>query len=203
MTPPVFGAAGPPRPTPPRRVGPDDGTVTVFIADEQADHPGAAPVDDVTWRTLAEQVLATLGVRGEAELSVLYVDEAHMTELNTQFMGGDGPTDVLSFPLDGESRATGRWPDGGTTGPEAPPVELDELPLLLGDVVICPAVAARNAPEHAGTYDDEMALLLVHAILHLLGHDHAEPDQQARMWAAERELLEAHWRPLPRNPWTS
>ncbi len=61
--------------------------------------------------------------------------------------------------------------------------------MLLGDVVICPAVAARNAPEHAGSYDDEMALLVVHGVLHVLGMDHAEPDEAEAMRAREAELL--------------
>ena len=78
------------------------------------------------------------------------------------------------------------------TGPDRAPVDPGDLPLLLGDVVLCPAVAARQAPEHAGTLDDELALLVVHGVLHVLGHDHAEPDQAERMRARERELLEAH-----------
>jgi probable rRNA maturation factor len=61
--------------------------------------------------------------------------------------------------------------------------------LLLGDVVVCPAVAARQAPKHAGTYDDELALLVVHGVLHVLGHDHAEPDETVAMRARERDLL--------------
>ena len=67
----------------------------------------------------------------------------------------------------------------------------DDLPLLLGDVVICPAVAARNAPEHAGSFDDEIALLVVHGILHLLGLDHADDDERDAMQDRERELLAA------------
>jgi probable rRNA maturation factor len=68
------------------------------------------------------------------------------------------------------------------------------VPVLLGDVVVCPAVAAAQAPGHAGTVDDELALLVVHGILHILGHDHAEPGETVRMLARERELLETfHW----------
>jgi rRNA maturation RNase YbeY len=63
--------------------------------------------------------------------------------------------------------------------------EATDLPVLLGDVVICPRVAERNAPEHAGTYDDEMALLVVHGILHLLGHNHEEDGERAEMWARQ------------------
>lgn len=179
---------GPPRP----RQGPDDGTVTVFVADEQDDQP----VDAERWARLGEAVLTTEGVRGEAELSVLFVDEATIAGLNERFMGHTGPTDVLSFPLDGAPH-----PAGGDVVPGPRPPFEDDLPLLLGDVVICPAVAARNAPDHAGDYDDELALLLVHGILHVLGHDHATDAERAVMWARERELLTAHHGPLARDPW--
>lgn len=170
-----------------RRRLPDEGQLEVFVGDEQADHP----VDGARWQLLAENVLAHEGIRGEAELSVLFVDEVAMADLNQRFMGSDGPTDVLAFPLDDELVEPGRYPDSSTSGPVDPRVrgEAGDPPLLLGDVVICPAVAARNAPGHAGTYDDELALLVVHGILHVLGHDHAEPDQEAAMQAKERELL--------------
>jgi probable rRNA maturation factor len=71
---------------------------------------------------------------------------------------------------------------------------------LLGDVVICPAVAYRNAPEHAGTYDDELALLVVHGLLHLLGLDHDEPDEAEAMEAKERELLARYHRATESEP---
>jgi probable rRNA maturation factor len=180
-----------PRPTPrPRRTGPE-GNVEVFGTDEQA----AEPVDVHRWVELAREVLLAEGVRGEAELSLLFVDEESIAELNKKFMDKDGPTDVLAFPID-DPTASGRWPDAGTTGPDREDVDEDDLPLLLGDVVLCPAVAARQAPEHAGTYDDEIALLVVHGVLHVLGHDHAEPDEAAAMQARERDLLDRfHRRP--------
>ena len=79
----------------------------------------------------------------------------------------------------------------------------DDLPLLLGDVVICPEVAARNAPEHAGSFDDEIALLVVHGILHLLGLDHMDDDERLAMQDRERELLlQFHGSPA-RDPWVS
>lgn len=176
-----------------RRRLPDEGQVEVFVGDEQADHP----VDGARWQQLAENVLAHEGIRGEAELSVLFVDEVAMADLNQRFMGHDGPTDVLAFPLDDELVEPGRYPDSSTSGPVDPRVrgEAGDPPLLLGDVVICPAVAARNAPGHAGTYDDELALLVVHGILHVLGHDHAEPEQEAAMQAKERDLLARYHRP--------
>lgn len=176
------------RPVPPsakRRRRPPDGDVEVFVADEQHDHP----VDVARWATLAEAVLGAEGVTGDAELSVLFVDEAAIADLNQKFMGHEGPTDVLAFPIDEDVVELGRAPDASASGPDRPAVDPSEAPVLLGDVVICPAVAARNAPAHAGTYDDELALLLVHGILHVLGMDHAEPDETAAMQARERELL--------------
>lgn len=175
------------RPGPPsggraRRRG-DEGDLEVFVSDEQ----DAQPVDVVRWEALARNVLAAEGVSGEAELALLFVDEAAMAQLNQTFMGHDGPTDVLAFPIDDDEVLVGRSPDGSTTGPDRE--ASNEVPLLLGDVVVCPAVAARNAPTHAGTYPDEIALLVVHGILHVLGHDHAEPGEAAVMQGKERDLL--------------
>ncbi len=176
------------RPAPPgggraRRRG-DEGEVEVFVADEQ----DAQPVDVARWEALARSVLGAEGVVGDAELALLFVDEATIAELNERFMGHEGPTDVLAFPIDDDDVLIGRSPDGSSSGPDRGPV--DDVPLLLGDVVVCPAVAARNAPSHAGTYDDEIALLVVHGILHVLGHDHAEPEETAVMQAKERDLLD-------------
>jgi probable rRNA maturation factor len=164
--------------------------VSVFVADEQHDHP----VDSMRWLRLAEQVLEAEGVRGDAELSVIFVDEDAIADLNRRFNSTDGPTDVLAFPIDEEPTEGGRSPDSGGTGPGWTPIEPSDLPVLLGDVVICPHVAARNAPEHAGTYDDEIALLLVHGILHLMGMDHHEDDEAEAMEARERELLDRYYR---------
>ena len=175
-----------------RRRLPDEGQLEVFVGDEQNDQP----VDGARWQRLAEQVLAHEGIRGEAELSILFVDESAMAALNSRFMGVDTPTDVLAFPLDDELVEPGRYPDSSTSGPVDPRVrgEANDIPLLLGDVVVCPAVAARNAPNHAGTYEDELALLVVHGILHVLGHDHADPEEEAAMQAKERELLALYHR---------
>ena len=184
--------AGVPRPArPPRRHGPE-GEVQVFGADEQH----AEKVDVPRWVDLARDVLVAEGVRGEAELSLLFVDESTITGLNERFMDADGPTDVLAFPID-DPGTPGRWPDAGTAGPDREEPEPGDLPLLLGDVVVCPAVAARQAPEHAGSFDDEIALLVVHGVLHVLGHDHAEPAEAAAMQERERDLLDRfhHRRP--------
>lgn len=166
--------------------------VDVFGADEQ----NAQPVETLRWVRLAEQVLEAEGVRGDTEVSLLFVDEPSIADLNKRFLGKDGPTDVLAFPIDEEPTESGRSPDSGGTGPGFTAEAVDQ-PMLLGDVVICPAVAHRNAPEHAGTYLDELALLVVHGLLHLLGMDHMESDEAEAMEAKERDLLARFHQPVP------
>lgn len=139
-----------------------------------ADEQDVLAVDVARWVALAEAVLASEVQRGELTLTFVAADE--MAALNVEHMGHDGPTDVLSFPLDTDHGA----------------IAMAGVPLLLGDVVVCPAVAADQATEHAGTLDDELALLVVHGVLHVLGHDHAGDDDTAVMRRRERELLEAH-----------
>jgi probable rRNA maturation factor len=170
-----------------RRRPPPEGEVEVFGVDEQTEHP----VELARWVALANAVLVDSGVHGEAELSLVFVDEEVMADLNKRYMDKDGSTDVLAFPID-DPLDPGRWPDSGSTGPDREPPGLLDLPMLLGDVVVCPAVAARQAPTHAGSYDDELALLVVHGVLHVLGMDHAEPAESAAMQARERELLDRH-----------
>lgn len=164
--------------------------IEVFVADEQTDKP----VDTMRWVRLATEVLQAEGVRDDCELSMLFVDEEVMAGLNKQFHGKDGPTDVLAFPIDEDPVEGGRSPDSGGTGPGYSPAEPSDMPMMLGDVVVCPAVADRNAPEHAGTYDDELALLIVHGILHLMGMDHLEDEEAELMEAREQELLEKYHR---------
>jgi probable rRNA maturation factor len=176
-----------PRLAGPRKVG-GEGEPEVFCADEQDE----VAIDVARWRSLAEAVLAAEGVRGATELSVLYIGEGPMAELNESYMGKAGPTDVLAFPIDAEEVEVVSGPSSLNRGPDRAPADPGDLPLLLGDVVICPAVAARQAPSHTGTLDDELALLLVHGILHVLGHDHADDHEAAAMRAKERSLLEAH-----------
>jgi probable rRNA maturation factor len=149
--------------------------VDVVVGDEQDE----VAIDAERWSRLAAAVLR--GERRHGELTLTFVDRGEMTALNREHMCEDGPTDVLSFPLDAADDAV------ATTGAPAGPI-------LLGDVVICPAVAAEHAPGHAGTLDDELALLVVHGVLHVLGHDHAEPDETLIMRRRELELLvQHHW----------
>lgn len=185
------GVAEPPRPRLGRRpkVG-GEGIPEVFCADEQHD----VDVDLPRWQRLALDVITDQGVRGLAEMTLLFIGEIDMAELNTEHMNADGPTDVLSFPIDASDAEIILDGEPPSRGPDRPPIDLGEIPLLLGDVVICPAVAARNAPTHAGTLEDELALLVVHGVLHVLGMDHADDDERAAMRAAERRLLETyHW----------
>ncbi len=163
-------------------------TIDVFAADEQRAHP----MDVARWAELARQVLTARGIKGETEVSLLFVDEEAMAALNEQFLGKSGPTDVLSFPIEDEPGPTGRSPDFGGSGPGTTS-EHGAL-TLLGDVVVCPSVAARNALEHEVDLDDEVALLVVHGLLHLLGMDHQEDAEAERMEALEQQLLDRFYR---------
>lgn len=144
---------------------------------EVADEQEAMALDLAHLGDLAAGVLVDRGVR-RGELSLTFVDEATIAELNQRHLGGDGPTDVLAFPLDADGgdddHRSGR---GG------------DMPVLLGDVVVCPAEARRNAAARSMSTDDELALLVVHGVLHVLGMDHAEPEETALMQAAEHDLL--------------
>ncbi len=162
--------------------------IDIYAADEQSE----LAIDLERWVALARGALVDEGVRGLAEVSLIFADEPTIADLNQQFLGKTGPTDVLSFPIEPEPDLSGRVPDAGGSGPGEPPTP--EIPQLIGDIVICPAVAARNALEHEVTIDDEVALLVVHGVLHLLGWDHVIDDEAERMEARERELLARHYR---------
>lgn len=162
----------------------------VYASDDQHDEG----IDLDRWVRLAEGVLAAEGVSNDAELSLLFVDETTMADLNQRFMGAPGPTDVLAFPIDAGPE-TGRQPPSALEahGPWLHAAsEAGAPPRLLGDVVICPAVAARR---QAHDVTAELALLVVHGVLHVLGHDHAEPDEAARMEIRQRQLLHQLYRP--------
>jgi len=140
-------------------------------------------VDEVGLAAVARFTLDQMRIHPLAELSVLLVDERTMTELHERWMGEPGPTDVLAFPMDelrpphlGGHRAD---PDPGAD------------PGLLGDVVLCPQVAAEQAEKAGHSTQDELELLCVHGILHLLGYDHAEPEEHAAMFGTQDELLKA------------
>jgi probable rRNA maturation factor len=144
---------------------------------EVANESGVA-VDEKALSELAGFVLAELRIHPMAELSLLLVDEPAMEHLHVQWMDLPGPTDVLAFPMD-ELRV----PSDDEEPPEG----------LLGDVVLCPAVAERQARDAGHSTGDELHLLCTHGILHLLGYDHAEPDEEREMFALQKALLE-RWR---------
>src|SRR5438309_1610396 len=144
-----------------------DATPTVFGADEQHD----VPVDVARWVRLAHLVLdeerVTERLGTDTEMSLLFVDASTIAELNERFLGSSGPTDVLAFPIDDELPPSGRQPDQGGRGPGTPADPTDP-PTLLRDVVVCPAIASRQAGERGVPPEDEFSLLVVHGVLHLL-----------------------------------
>lgn len=157
--------------------------MSIEIANESG-----VPVDETALAGLARHVLDEMGVHPLAELSVLLVDEAAMTELHVRWMGEPGPTDVLAFPMDELRPAQ----PGGLPG-EQSRADDSEMPGLLGDVVICPQIARAQAGRAGHSPRDEIDLLATHGILHLLGYDHADPAEQAAMFGLQDRLLAA-WR---------
>ncbi|MFN8182855.1 MAG: rRNA maturation RNase YbeY [Candidatus Nanopelagicales bacterium] len=133
-----------------------------------------AEIDLGSIQAQARFVLDRLRIHPGAELSVVFVDIETMTDLHVRWMGEPGPTDVLSFPMD-----------------ELTPPRDDEEPPegLLGDVVICPEVAQRQAVQAGHEVRLEIGVLLTHGILHLLGYDHAEADEERLMFGLQRRLL--------------
>src|SRR5258708_7255780 len=151
----------------PRPAGHTNGGVRTSMSIEVLNESGAA-IDEEGLVEIARHVLDGMQIHPLAELSLLIVDEAAMSELNEKWMGEPGPTDVLAFPMD-ELRP-GHL-SGGTDDDDVPD------PGLLGDVVLCPAVAARQAEQAGHGIEDELRMLCTHGILHLLGYDHAEPEE--------------------------
>jgi len=151
----------------------EDGAVSIEVLDESG-----RDVDVRRLSTLSRFVMDRMRVHPLAELCIKAVDEATIAELNEQWMGKVGPTDVLAFPMD-ELRPglVGEEPEEG----------------VLGDLVLCPAVAVRQGEEAGHGARAEVELLTVHGILHLLGYDHAEPEEHREMFGLQDELLAA-WR---------
>jgi probable rRNA maturation factor len=141
---------------------------------EIADESGQG-IDPEPYIRLAARVLTQMWLGDRVALEILFADEATMAELNREWMGEEGPTDVLSFPMD-ELRP----------GEEGSPTEDG----VLGDVVVCPAVAAKQATQAGHSVEREMGLLVVHGILHLLGYDHATVVEEKEMSALQDELLD-------------
>jgi len=135
-------------------------------------------VDEGRVLALATFALDHMHLHKDTDLAIVFVDEPAMEVLHIQWMDEPGPTDVLSFPMD-ELRP-------GTEGDLTPAG-------LLGDIVVCPQVAAEQAKTAGHATINEILLLTTHGILHLLGFDHAEPDEEREMFGLQREILEAFY----------
>ena len=140
----------------------------------EVNNESGVEVDEAEFAALARHVLDEMHVHPQTDLSVLLVDTDVMADLHVRWMDEPGPTDVLSFPMD-ELRP----------GTDSEPTPAG----LLGDVVLCPQVAADQARAAGHSTIEELLLLETHGILHLLGYDHAEPEQEKEMFALQRRLL--------------
>lgn len=147
--------------------------MTIEITNESG-----VPTDETVLLRLMESNFAELHVSADADVAILLVDEGAMEALHVQWMDEPGPTDVLSFPMD-ELRP-------GTEDSPTPPG-------LLGDIVLCPQVAETQAREASPAHStqDELIMLTTHGLLHLLGFDHAEPDDATEMFGLQRDLIAA------------
>lgn len=136
----------------------------------------SSTVDELRLLGTAEFALSYLRMHNETELSIALVSLVEMERLHIEHMDEPGATDVLSFEMD-ELRI--------------PAPEEQGLPGVLGDVILCPEFAAKQAAENGQTLEQELDMLLIHGILHLLGHDHAEPDEHLIMFGIQAEILSA------------
>ncbi len=140
----------------------------------ELNNESGVPVEEAALQRLVTHVLDQLHVHPDAELAILLVDESAMEQLHVQWMDEPGPTDVLSFPMD-ELRP----------GTEDSPTPAG----LLGDIVLCPQVASAQAKTAGHSLLEELLLLTTHGLLHLLGFDHAEPEDEKEMFGLQRDLL--------------
>lgn len=142
------------------------------------DNDSAVAIDTDALLRLTAHLFPLVRIHPDCELAITIVDEPEMERLHIEWMDLPGPTDVLSFPMD-ELRS-------------AEPGQ--ELPLgLLGDIVLCPAFAVPQAAAAGRSLDEEMQFLVVHGVLHLLGHDHMTPEEYDTMFALQDDLLASWW----------
>lgn len=142
----------------------------------EVNNESAIAVDEVALQRVATFALDQMHIHPDAELAIMLVDEGAMEQLHLQWMDEPGPTDVLSFPMDELRPGTDEFPTP---------------PGLLGDIVLCPQVAVAQAETAGHSPLDEMLMLTTHGVLHLLGFDHAEPDEEKEMFGLQREILAA------------
>jgi len=157
--------------------------MSVFFANESG-----VPLDESELVELIRFAIDTWGVNPQAEVSLLALDPQSMSDLHLQWMNEAGPTDVMAFPMD-ELTERGSW--------QAQPSPAG--PALLGDIVVCPEVAIAQAAERGHPFLHELRTLAVHGLLHLLGYDHAEPDEEREMFARQDDLVR-RWESRPKTP---
>ena len=151
----------------------------------EVNNESGAAIDEVALVELCRFVLDRMQIDPLAELSVVLLDTEAMTGLHVQWMDLPGPTDVMAFPMDGEPA-----PDANDrTGPGG--AEPQAGPVLLGDIALCPDVAAKQAHQAGHSVEAELHLLATHGILHLLGYDHEEPAEEREMFELQAQLVGA------------
>jgi probable rRNA maturation factor len=141
----------------------------------EVNNESGVEVDERAISDAARHVLEELGINPLAELSILVVDAKAMTALHKQWMDLDGPTDVMAFPMD--------------TLDDKPGLQADPGPALLGDVILCPEVAAEQAAAAGHGTDSELFLLTTHGVLHLLGYDHGDAQEEREMFELQTRLV--------------
>lgn len=150
--------------------------------------PSDAQIDVERWGKIALDVLEGVGVL-VGRLDLFFIDTDEMANLNRDHMGKEGPTDVLSFPLDQPPKELDNQ-DPSDVGVEPENGQAQNLvPVHLGDIVISPFVAESQAGGHTGSFESELALLTIHGVLHIVGHDHAEAEETLVMQSLERHFL--------------
>lgn len=146
--------------------------MSIFVADEQSQ-----PVDLPAIRALAGMVVAAEGYPESSEVTILLVSDEEMGAYNERFLKRTGPTDVLAFPV--EDLQAGVVPERDANDP----------PLLLGDIIVAPEYISGQAGEYGVSFDDEISLMVIHGLLHLLGYDHQSDEEAELMEQREREIL--------------
>lgn len=169
-----------------------DEKVVVFGSNEQKD----VEVNVSRYVLLARLVLDREKIIGTSEMSLIFCDVDSISKLNQQYMDAQGPTDVLAFPVDDDIVGSGRNPDNGGRGPGTPS-EDNEVPMLIGDVYVCPEIALKQSEEHNVSLDQELALLVTHGTLHLLNYDHYEEEEREQMQSREKDILDEFFRLYP------
>ncbi|MEO8889455.1 MAG: rRNA maturation RNase YbeY [Jatrophihabitantaceae bacterium] len=150
----------------------------------EVNNESGAEVDEAALTQLGRFVLDAMGINPLAELSVVLLDPEAMTALHVQWMDLPGPTDVMAFPMDGADGPEARF------DPSAPPGADDRgADTMLGDVVLCPVVAADQAASAGHSVEAELHLLCTHGILHLLGYDHGDADEEREMFQLQTRIV--------------